>query len=333
MSGGKEARPKVLITGVAGFVGGNLAKRLLRDAGLEVVGIDNLAQGTMANVPHGVRFSHLDIRLKRIFPLFEGVDAVFHLAAKSSVFDCHRNPAEAHEVNANGTANVLEAARQAGVRKFVYADTSAEYEGISELPSKVDCVAPRSVYATSKRAGALFCQDYAKRFGMVVTTLRYFNVYGPAQDWRRVVPPVMSAFILKLLRGERPVIYGDGSKRRDFIFVDDVNDFHLLTLRDPRTDGGTYNLGSGVSHSVREIFDLVASQLQIETAPIHEPDLPGEAERTLADLSESLALGWAPQVRIEDGIARTVEYLRGVAEGLEPRGRAPAAAHTKPQTA
>ena len=300
---------RVLITGVAGFIGSNLARRLL-EAGHEVCGIDDFTAGTPENVPAGVRLHIADIRAPEVHALFSGVDTVFHLAAKNCLADCLAHPVETSDINVTGTVNVLEAARRAGVRRFIYADTSAEYEGVEQLPTRVDRVCPLSPYAVSKCGGALFCESYRRLFGMNITTLRYFNVYGPAQDWRRVIPPVMSAFILKLLRGERPIIYGSGRKRRDFIYVDDVNEFHLRVMSDPRTDGSTFNVGSGTNYSVLEIYELIEGMLQTGLRPLHKPDLPGEAEATLAEISEALALGWRSCVGIEEGVQRSIDYIR-----------------------
>lgn len=303
--------PKVLITGVAGFIGSNLARRLLgRDCA--VVGIDNLSAGRGENVPPSVEFHQADVRTPAIYPLFAGVDTVFHLAAKNCLADCLSHPVETSDINVTGTVNVLEAARRAGVRKVIYADTSGEYEGVPELPNRVERICPIGAYSASKRAGALFCDTYRKLFGLNITVLRYFNVYGPAQDWRRTIPPVMSAFILKLLRGERPIIYGSGQKRRDFIYVDDVNDFHLLAMHDPRTDGCVFNVGSGTSHSVQEIYEMVEELLRTGLRPIYQPDLPGEAEATLADIAEARALGWHPCVDLEEGVRRSLAYIRDI---------------------
>src|SRR5712691_2252604 len=187
---------QILITGVAGFIGSNLATRLVAN-GAEVVGIDNLSAGLRENVHPAVRFHHEDIRSRGIATLFEHADAVVHLAAKNCLADCLADPVETAEINVAGTANVLEAARCAGVLKLIYADTSAEYEGILDFPSRVDRVAPLSVYARSKRAGAMFCEAYAEFHGLRTTVVRFFNVYGPAQDWRRTIPPLMSAFAIK----------------------------------------------------------------------------------------------------------------------------------------
>jgi UDP-glucose 4-epimerase len=192
---------------------------------------------------------------------------------------------------------------------LVYADTSAEYEGVLDFPSRVDRVAPLSVYARSKRAGAMFCEAYGDFHGLRTTTVRFFNVYGPAQDWRRTIPPLMSAFAMKLLRGERPVIYGTGEKRRDFVYIDDVVNFVLLVLKDARTDGGVFNVGSGVNHSVNEVLQTVEGILKTGLRPIHKDDLPGEAQVTLADIESARALGWEPRVGLREGVERAITYV------------------------
>ena len=154
-----------------------------------------------------------------------------------------------------------------------------------------------------------FAEGYARFHGLELTALRYFGVYGPRQDYRRTIPPVMSAFILKLLRGERPVIYGTGEKRRDFVYVDDVNDFHLLCLHDRRTIGETYNLGFGTPYSVGEIYARVAALLGSSLEPIHRPDLAGEAQTTHANITKARALGWEPKVDLDEGLRRTIRYI------------------------
>jgi len=300
---------RIVVTGAAGFVGSNLTKRLL-DRGYAVRGIDNLSAGTAENVDQRVEFHATDIRAREIYSLFEDADAVFHLAAKTCLPECVNNPLDAASMNVIGTLNVLEAARRAKVRKFIYADTSAEYEGINEFPTCEELIRPIGVYAASKHGGATFCESYRELYSMNVTILRYFNVYGPAQDWRRVIPPVMSSFIIRMLQGEQPVIYGTGEKRRDFVYVDDVNDFHLLVLEDQRADGKVFNVGSGANFSVNEIYELVEGLLKTGLRPIYKSDLPGEAQITLADLTSAMALGWKPRIAITEGLSRTIEYLQ-----------------------
>jgi nucleoside-diphosphate-sugar epimerase len=294
---------------VAGFVGSNLAERLVAD-GHRVVGVDNLSYGLIEQVPDRVEFHECDIRDPASYRLYEGVDVVFHLAAKNCIADCQNDPVDTFDINVHGTAHVFEASRQARARKVVYAESSALYEGIGTLPSPEAATSPQSYYALSKEAGRLVARGYARFAGLATTGLRYFCVYGPRQDYRRSIPPVMSAFVIALLRGERPVIYGTGAKRRDFVYVDDVNEFHLRCALDERTDGQTYNVGSGVNYSVREIFDRVAALLGSNVEPRYEADLPGEAEHTLADITLARSLGWEPKVDLVTGLQRSIGYIR-----------------------
>ena len=300
---------RIVVTGNAGFVGSNLARHLLNQ-GHFVVGVDDLSAGTLENVDKQVEFHQMDIRDPKIYDLVKGADTIYHLAAKASLTDCLAHPLEAASVNTLGTLNMLEAARQAKVRKFIYADTSAEYEGITEFPQKEDRILPIGVYAASKHGGYAFCESYRRLYNMNITVFRYFNVYGPAQDWRRVIPPVMCSFIIRMLRGEQPVIYGNGEKRRDFIYVDDVNDLQLLVMDHPGAEGKVLNVGTGTNLSVNEVFRLVEDQLKTGLTPLYKPDLPGEAEITLADITASKSLGWAPKVNVAEGLRRTIAYLR-----------------------
>ena len=302
------SKERILVTGVAGFIGSNLAVKLLAD-GYQVLGIDNLAYGLRENIPKAVEFYQLDIRGKDIFPLFQGVDIVFHLAAKNCIADCQADPVETAEINVSGTVNVFEASRRAGVKKVIYAESSALYEGSSIYPTPESEVKPESFYALSKLASMYFASAYEKFYGLKFTALRYFCVYGPVQDYRRTIPPVMSAFIIKLLKGERPIIYGTGEKRRDFVYVDDVNDFHLICIRDDRTNGKTFNIGSGVNYSVKEILNKISKMLRVTPDPIYKDDLPGEAQVTLADITQAKSLGWSPKTPLEVGLEKAKEYI------------------------
>ncbi len=304
-----KRRRRAVVTGVAGFIGSNLADRLLAE-GWEVVGVDNLSYGVKGQVPAGVEFHRQDIRDEGLEPRFVGADVVFHLAAKNCIADCQADPVETADINITGTARVFEAARHARVPKVVYAESSAVYEGTTVLPTPESEVWPESFYAVSKAAGHAIAEAYRRFYGMRMTGLRYFCVYGPRQDYRRSIPPVMSAFIIKLLRGERPTIYGTGDKRRDFVYVDDVNDFHIRCATDRHTDGLVVNIGSGTSHSVREVYDLIARLLDSDIEPELRPSLPGEAEQTLADISLARSLGWAPRVDLETGLRRSIEFIR-----------------------
>jgi UDP-glucose 4-epimerase len=300
----------VLITGVAGFIGSNLAERLLRE-GHRVIGLDNLAYGLQEQVPAGVEFHKGDVRSPDIYPLFDKIDIVFHLAAKNCIADCQDDPVETADINVTGTANVFEAGRRAKVKKIVYAESSSIYEGSKLLPTPEEDEHPETFYAASKMATKFFAEAYARWHGLKWTALRYFCVYGPRQDYRRTIPPVFSAFIIKLLKNERPVIYGSGEKRRDFVHVDDVNDFHLLCRDDERTLGKVFNLGSGENYSVNEIFHVVRELLGSKLEPIYKPDLPGEALTTLANVDKAKKLGWTPRVGLREGLQSSIDFIKG----------------------
>lgn len=304
----------VLITGVAGFIGSNLAERLLREGGYRVVGVDNLAYGVREQIPEGVEFHKLDIRGDAMYSLFEGVDYVFHFAAKNCISDCQIDPVETMEINVTGTTHVFEAARRARVKKVIYAESSAMYEGSAVLPTPETEVKPESFYAVSKLCSMHIADAYARYHDVASTALRYFCVYGPRQDYRRSIPPVFSAFIINLLRGKRPVIYGTGEKRRDFVYVDDINDFHIQCMSDVRTTGEVFNLGSGENYSINEIFATIAELLGTDITPEYKPDLPGEAFANLADISKAAALGWKPKTDLPSGLRDAVRYISGELE-------------------
>jgi UDP-glucose 4-epimerase len=294
---------KMLVTGVAGFVGSNLADRLLA-AGLEVVGIDNLIYGLREQIPTAVEFHNADIRTKDIYDLFRGVDVVFHLAAKNDLIACQQGPVETMEVNVAGTTNVFEAARRAGVRKVVLATSSAVEEGEARL---------NGFYAISKLTTERIAAGYQQAFGLPYVAVRYFNIYGPRQDYRRVHPPVLSALFLKLLKGEAPVLF-DGYKenKRDFIYVDDINDFHLQCIDDDRLNGNLYRLGSGKSLSMEDVWMTVkavtGTKLEPEVRPRKAEDTPAVG---LADISAAVAVGWKPKTEFSQGVRAQYEYLIG----------------------
>lgn len=305
---------RVLITGVAGFVGSNLADRLLNEGGYEVTGIDNLAYGVIEQVPGGVDFHKADIRDSSINSLFNNIDYVFHFAAKNCINDCQIDPVETASINVTGTVNILEAAKNNGVKKVIYAESSAIYEGSKKLPTPETENKPESFYAISKLSTMYFADAYSKFYNLNSTALRYFCVYGPRQDYRRTIPPVFSSFIIKILKGIRPTIFGTGDKRRDFIHIDDINDFHIQCMKDQRTDGEVYNLGSGKNYSINEIYDTIASLLNYNEKPEYLTDLPGEAFANLADISKANNIGWYPRVDLEAGLKSSIDFIKNEME-------------------
>ncbi len=293
---------RVLVTGVAGFIGSSLADRLL-DVGHEVIGIDNLAYGIPDQVPSAAEFHRLDIRSKDIYDCFVNVDVVFHLAAKNDLLACQRDPVETMEINVAGTANVLQAARLAKVRKVVLATSSALEEGESRL---------NGFYAISKMAAERIGIGYQQAFGLPFIALRYFNVFGPRQDYRRSNPPVISALIIKVLKNEVPVLYeGYQENKRDFIFVDDINDFHLQCLSDDRLDGKLFRLGSGITYSMDQVWRAVKHVTGSDLAPAVRPRASEDTPTTTqADISAASAMGWKPKTSFEDGLRKQLKFLQ-----------------------
>lgn len=304
-----RSKPKVLITGVAGFIGSNLADRLVRE-GYPVIGVDDLSAGILEQVPEEVDFHQLDVRGSETRALINEADIVFHLAAKNCISDCQIHPYETLDINVVGFVNVFDAARAAGVRRVIYAESSAIYEGTEILPTPESDFMPESIYSISKAADHLLAKAYQTTYGMTTVGLRYFNAYGPRQDYRRVVPPVMSAFIISLLTDQAPRIFGDGTKRRDFVHVDDLNDFHLLCIDSPNVINRVFNLGSGVNHSVHEVYDIVCEILGRKVQPRFLPDMPGEALANLADITQARNVGWHPRIHLREGLAGMVEFIQ-----------------------
>lgn len=301
---------RILITGVAGFIGSNLAEILVKEKNCKVIGIDNLAYGIREQIPDGVEFYKADIRDNEIYELCENADYIFHFAAKNCISDCQIDPTETADINIRGTVNVFEAGKRAKVKKIIYAESSAMYEGSDLLPTPETEAKPLSYYAISKYSTMLFAEAYFRYYGLESTALRYFCVYGPRQDYRRAIPPVFSSFIIKLLKNEQPFIFGNGEKRRDFIHVDDINDFHIQCMMDSRTTGNVYNLGTGINYSVNEIYQIISRLLGSDIKPEYRKDLPGEAFANLADITKAKGLGWNPNVTLEKGLRSSIEYIK-----------------------
>lgn len=302
-------KKNILVTGVAGFIGSNLADMLLKK-NFNVVGIDNLSYGVLEQVPKGVDFHNKDIRNKDIYKLFNDIDCVFHLAAKNSLIDCEENPSETEDINVNGTKNIFETAIRQNIRKVIYAESSAVYEGTQNFPSSEFDTAPQSVYAKSKMATNVIANEFVKSHGLISTGLRYFNVYGPKQDYRRTIPPVFSAFIIKLLQKKSPTIYGDGSKKRDFVYVDDVNNFHLMCIEDPKTNNEVFNIGSGKNYSIKDIYEQIQLILGSDISPLFEANFDFEAQENLANIDKAKKIGWNPSTDLNSGLKKSIDYIK-----------------------
>ena len=285
-------RSTILITGVAGFIGSSLAHRLVQE-GYTVVGVcSNLARAR-ARVPREVLLHECDIRSPGMRSVCEGVDVVFHFAAKSSIVACQEDPVGTIDINVVGTANVFDASRRAQVGKVVYA-SSASLEEIAKQ---------KTFYAISKAADEILAEGFTAAFGLATVGLRYFNVYGPGQDYRGD-PLVVNRFMSTLVKGQRPILFeGYEHSRRDFIHIDDIHDFHLLCIKDARVNNRVFQLGSGTQYTMLEIIQTIQKILGTFIEPIIKPRTALDAlSSTLADIKDARALGWEPKRGLEEGL-------------------------------
>ena len=310
----------VLVTGGAGFIGSHLVEALV-SAGARVAVLDDLSSGrreNLAGVAARIELLTGDVRdLEACARACAGRDLVFHLAAMTSVQRSLAEPAECYAVNAQGTVNVLEAARRAKVRRVVFASSCAVYGDSSAVPAREGFEGRvLSPYAATKRASEEAAAFYGAAFGLETVALRYFNVYGERQDPAGPYAAVVPRFLAAALAGQPPVIYGDGEQTRDFLAVEDAVQANLRAAVAPATACGTvYNIGSGEETSVLELAAL-AARLAGGPPPVHEPARAGEVRHSCADISRATAaLGYAPSVELEAGLRRCLAALRG---GLRP---------------
>lgn len=303
-----------LVTGGAGFIGSHLADRLI-ERGEAVRVFDNFSTGRIENlVPHGFKADLIkgDLRdADAVRRAMTGVEVVFHQGADPSVPRSMADPAASYESNVMGTLNVLQAAREAGVRRVVFASSCAVYGDAPGLPkSERSPVAPQSPYATSKLAGEELCLLFTKVFGVEAVALRYFNVFGPRQDPNSAYAPVIPRFIKALADGEPPVIFGDGEQTRDFIYVDDVVQANLLAAQSPDAPGQIFNIASGRSVSLNRLLASLIEIMGISSEPVYVPARAGDVRHSAADVSAAAAaLGFEILVPFELGLARTVEAM------------------------
>ena len=312
---------RALVTGVAGFIGSNLAARLRAD-GHEVVGFDDLSDGTSEDLGRadGVRFIEGDLRDQdAVATAAAGCEVIFHQGAKRSVPRSIAEPELFTDVNVRGTLNVLLAAREKRAR-VVSASSSSVYGDQERFPLVETMYPdPRSPYAASKLAGEAYCRASWLSLGVPAVSLRYFNVYGPGQDPASEYAAVVPRFIMACLTGQPPVIHGDGEQARDFTYIDDVVEANLLAARAPaEAQGLAFNVGGGAEPtSVNEVLRIVAELIGSSPQPVFEPPRPGDVRYTEADVSFAhRLLGYTPSVQMRQGLERTVEHFRSAV----PRG-------------
>jgi nucleoside-diphosphate-sugar epimerase len=307
-------RVLTLVTGGAGFIGSNLADALVA-AGHEVRILDDLSTGHAEHVPADTTFFEGDLGDEELVAAaVEGVEVIFHQAARGSVPKSIETPLLTDASNVHGTLTVLEAARRAGVRRVVAASSSSVYGGLAPRPTPESApLTPRSPYAVTKVAGEQYLRVYAELFGLETVALRYFNVYGPRQDPASAYAAVIPRFIAALRAGEAPIVHGDGHQSRDFAFVGDVVAANLAAAAAPAEacSGKAYNVAGGTERSLLELLDVLGEVLGTSIAPTHVEPRPGDVRHSSADTSAATAdLGWRPETGLTEGLRRTVDWFR-----------------------
>ncbi|ADV81408.1 SDR family oxidoreductase [Terriglobus saanensis] len=307
---------KVLITGVAGFIGSSIARALLAE-GAEVRGLDNLSTGKLENIEqirNGIDFRHGDVQdAVAVADACKGVDYVFHEAAIPSVPVSVADPVGTNGPNLIGTLQVLEAARQAGVKRVVYAASSAAYGDSPELPKREDMApAPLSAYAVQKLTGEYYLTSYAKMYGLETVSLRYFNIFGPRQDPTSQYSGVLARFISQMLAGTKPTIFGDGSTSRDFTYIDNVVSANLLAAKSgSHVAGKVFNVATGTSVTLLEAYEEVRRITGYAGDLDFKPERVGDIKHSVADISLARKeLGYGVVADFAAGLEETIAWYR-----------------------
>ena len=306
-----------LVTGGAGFIGSHIAEALV-ERGDRVRVLDNLSTGRLANLePFRDRIEFIEGDLVDgpvVARAVQGVDCIFHEAALASVPLSVEQPLETNAACVTGTLTLLDAARRAGVRRLVYAGSSAVY-GDRPTSSKreSDLPEPLSPYGTAKLAGEYYCRAFAATYGFETVVIRYFNVFGPRQDPDSPYAAVIPIFLSLMLSGRQPVIYGDGRQSRDFTFVSDVVRANLLAADAQRVSGMVFNAATGRNTDLLTLLDALNKLLGTEVRPRFDPPRPGDVRESLADITLARSrLGYEPEVDFEEGLRRSIDYYRSV---------------------
>jgi nucleoside-diphosphate-sugar epimerase len=316
-----------LITGIAGFIGSSIARELL-SRGERVRGLDNFATGRLENIAeirNGIDFREADITdLEAMREACLGVDYVLHQAAIPSVPKSVLDPLGSNLANVDGTVNVLVAARDAKVKRVVYAASSSAYGDTPTLPKHEDMRPdPISPYAVAKLASEHYMISFYRCYGLETVCLRYFNIFGPRQDPSSPYSGVLAKFTTQMLRGEQPTINGDGEQSRDFTYIDNAVEANLLACTAPaqKAAGQMFNVATGRRVTLNETFKVLQDLTGYKGQPKHGPDREWDVKHSLADISKAEeGLGYRPLVDFEEGLRRTVEWYRESGVGLQASG-------------
>ena len=306
-----------LITGVAGFIGSHLASALVA-RGDNVRGLDNFATGLRSNVENlnsDIDFREIDLRdASSVLEACQGIDVIFHEAALPSVPRSVQDPRSSHEANIDGTFNLLDAARLAKVPRVVYAASSSAYGNQPGFP-RVETMAPAPIspYAVQKLTGEYYLQSFHRVYAMETVCLRYFNVFGPRQVADSPYSGVIAKFILEMMKGRTPSIFGDGEQGRDFTYIDNVVQANLLAATAPaeKCAGRVFNIACGERHTLNETYSVLADILDFPHPPNYGPVRAGDVTDSFADITASQqALGYKTSVEFREGLTRTVAWYQ-----------------------
>ncbi len=303
-----------LVTGGAGFIGSHLVEHLVR-LGAAVRVVDNFVTGSRENLLglSNVELIEGDLADPEIArQAVVGVDYILHQAAIPSVPRSVADPWVSHRANVDATLHLLLAAREADVRRVIYAASSSAYGDAPTLP-KVETMqpVPRSPYALQKLVGEEYSRLFTQLYGLETVSIRYFNVFGPRQDPNSQYSGVIARFITALLQGNSPVVYGDGEQTRDFTYIDNVVMAVLAACTAPRASGEVINVATGDRVSLNQLFQKLCAIINVEIEPIYESSRPGDVRDSLADCTKAKErLGYQPFVNFEDGLRLTVEWYR-----------------------
>jgi UDP-glucose 4-epimerase len=316
---------RYLVTGGAGFIGAALANRLAAE-GHEVRVVDDLSAGDPNRLHPEISLTRADINdVPKLWTLLQGVECVYHLAARVSVPESVLYPREYNAVNVGGTVSVLEAMRDVGVRRVVFSSSGAVYGEQAAQPLREDMSPdPRSPYAVSKLAAEYYVRTTGILWGIETISLRIFNAYGPGQQLPAAHPPVIPSFIKHALKGGSIVVHGDGSQTRDYVFIEDVVDALVAASTAPSVDRLVINVGSGVETSVNELVEAIALTTAIELVPLPTGSQSGGVSRMKASLAlAEEKLRFKPKVSLLEGLQRTLhtdsrfaKVTRGLKSGV-----------------
>jgi UDP-N-acetylglucosamine/UDP-N-acetylgalactosamine 4-epimerase len=316
---------KCLVTGGAGFIGSHLIDELLAN-GHEVRTIDNFSTGDRRNLLHisgDVEIVEGDLRsFERAADAVKGCELVFHLAALPSVPRSVQDPLTSSAVNVTGTLNVLLAARNAGVRRVVYASSSSVYGSIEEEVKQEDhFIFPLSPYGVAKYAGEAYCSSFCQVYGLETVSLRYFNIFGPRQSPLSQYAAVIPNFFVSAMLGESPTIHGDGGQSRDFTFVANAVQANLLAASTEKAAGQVFNVACGEKTSINQLAGEIADITGHSHPPIHVEARAGDIRISVANIAKGQSvLGYDPAIGLRDGLERTYEHLRAD-ESMIPKVR------------